>query len=90
MTAAVHETVDDCLNDALTQSAWDQAAIVSDEVRAPPAGNRLPGRDVPKGPSIQSDHRSLAKTSASSSSPSASVGSAQAHRFTDLVLRNQS
>jgi AcrR family transcriptional regulator len=33
LETAVHETVDDCLRDALSQSAWDQAASVSDEVR---------------------------------------------------------
>ncbi|MBJ7329118.1 MAG: TetR/AcrR family transcriptional regulator [Solirubrobacteraceae bacterium] len=34
LVAATHETVDDCLDDALSQSAWDAAASVSDEVRA--------------------------------------------------------
>jgi AcrR family transcriptional regulator len=31
---ATHATVDDCLADALSQSAWDAAAFASDDVRA--------------------------------------------------------
>lgn len=30
---ATHETVDDCMNDALSQTAWDEAAYSSEEVR---------------------------------------------------------
>jgi len=38
LAAATHATVDDCLGDALSQSAWDAAAFVSDDVRAARAG----------------------------------------------------
>lgn len=34
MCAATHATVDDCIHDALSQSAWDAAASASAEVRA--------------------------------------------------------
>lgn len=92
MTAAVHETVDDCLNDALTQSAWDQAAIVSDEVRAA----RQQATDS-LAAMFERARRSGAITAEASPEDLrllffalrefSSVGSAQAHRFTDLVLR---
>lgn len=38
LAAATHATVDDCLGDALSQSAWDVAASASTEVRAARAG----------------------------------------------------
>lgn len=34
LRAATHATVDDCVADALSQSAWDAAASVSEDVRA--------------------------------------------------------
>lgn len=34
LVAATHATVDDCIADALSQTAWDAAAFASDEVRA--------------------------------------------------------
>lgn len=34
LCAATHATVDDCIHDALSQSAWDAAASASTEVRA--------------------------------------------------------
>lgn len=89
---AVHETVDDCLRDALTQSAWDQAAIVSDEVktarqkatdsltamfeRARDAGEITPEASP-------EDLRLLFFALREFSS----VGASQAHRFANLVLR---
>lgn len=38
LVAATHATVDDCIDDALSQSAWDEAAYASAEVRAARAG----------------------------------------------------
>lgn len=38
LTAATHETVDDCIEDALTQTAWDEAAFASEAVRDARAG----------------------------------------------------
>jgi AcrR family transcriptional regulator len=34
LVAATHATVDDCINDALSQSAWEVAATASKDVRA--------------------------------------------------------
>lgn len=34
LAEATHETVDDCVADALSQTAWDEAAFVSEEARA--------------------------------------------------------
>lgn len=34
LTAATHATVDDCVADALSQTAWDEAAFANEEVRA--------------------------------------------------------
>jgi AcrR family transcriptional regulator len=33
LTVATHETVDDCIGDALSQTAWDEAAFASEAVR---------------------------------------------------------
>lgn len=38
LTLATHETVDDCIGDALSQTAWDEAAFASEAVRAARAG----------------------------------------------------
>lgn len=34
LTAATHATVDDCIEDALSQTAWNEAAFASEAVRA--------------------------------------------------------
>jgi AcrR family transcriptional regulator len=89
---AVHQTVDDCLRDALSQSAWDQAAIVSDEVRearqqatdsltAMFERAREAGEITPE--ASPEDLRLLFFALREFSS----VGADQAHRFADLVLR---
>ena len=89
---AVHETVDDCLRDALSQSAWDQAAIVSDEVRearqrATDSLARMFDRareadELTEGASPE-DLRLLFFALREFSS----IGAGQAHRFADLILR---
>lgn len=38
LAAAAHETVDDCIGDALSQTAWDEAAFASEAVRDARAG----------------------------------------------------
>jgi AcrR family transcriptional regulator len=92
LKAAVHETVDDCLRDALSQSAWDQAAIVSDEVRDA-------RRQATDSLTAMFDRARDAGAITPEASPEdlrllffalrefSSIGAAQAHRFTDLVLR---
>ncbi|MBN8870999.1 MAG: TetR/AcrR family transcriptional regulator [Solirubrobacterales bacterium] len=92
LKGAVHETVDDCLRDALTQSAWDQAAIVSDEVRTA-------RQQATDSLTAMFDRARESGQIADEASPEdlrllffalrefSSVGSDQAHRFADLVLR---
>jgi AcrR family transcriptional regulator len=89
---AVHETVDDCLRDALTQSAWDQAAIVSDEVKAA-------RRQATDSLTAMFERARRAGEITPEASPEDlrllffalrefnSVGSDQAHRFAEVVLR---
>lgn len=89
---AVHETVDDCMRDALSQSAWDQAAIVSDAVR----DARQQATDSL---TAMFDRARNAEAITAEASPEdlrllffalrefSSVGEDQAHRFADLVLR---
>lgn len=38
LALATHETVDDCMGDALSQTAWDEAAFASEAVRDARAG----------------------------------------------------
>ena len=92
LTRATHETVDDCLGDALSQSAWDQAASASDEVRAA----RLEATE-----SLALMFERARDTGAVSDEAShedlrllffalrdfSSVGAAQAHRFVYLLRR---
>lgn len=92
LQAAVHETVDDCLRDALSQSAWDQAAIVSDEVREA-------RQQATDSLTAMFDRAKEAGEITEEASPEdlrllffalrefSSVGAAQAHRFANLVLR---
>ncbi len=89
---AVHETVDDCLRDALSQSAWDQAAIVSDEVREA-------RQQATDSLTAMFDRAKVADQITEEASPEdlrllffalrefSSIGANQAHRFADLVLR---
>lgn len=92
LTEAVHETVDDCLRDALSQSAWDQAAIVSDEVRearqrATDSLTAMFNRAEEAGeinPDASPEDLRLLFFALREFS---SVGPGQAHRFADLVLR---
>lgn len=92
MVAAVHETVDDCLNDALTQSAWDQAAVVSDEVRDA-------RREATDSLTAMFERAREAGQVTAEANPDdlrllffalrefSTIGADQAHRFANLVLR---
>jgi AcrR family transcriptional regulator len=92
LTEAVHETVDDCLRDALSQSAWDQAAIVSDEVRTA-------RQQATDSLTAMFDRAREAGEVTDEATPDdlrllffalrefSSVGSDQAHRFAEVVLR---
>lgn len=89
---AVHETVDDCLRDALSQSAWDQAAIVSDEVRdarqqATDSLNTMFDRARQAGEITEEASPEDLRLLFFALREFSSVGADQAHRFADLVLR---
>ncbi len=89
---AVHETVDDCLRDALSQSAWDQAAIVSDEVRearqqATDSLARMFERAREAGRITDGASPEDLRLLFFALREFSSVGADQAHRFADLVLR---
>ncbi|MCB0857842.1 MAG: TetR/AcrR family transcriptional regulator [Solirubrobacterales bacterium] len=89
---AVHETVDDCLRDALSQSAWDQAAIVSDEVRdarqqATDSLARMFERARDAGQITEAASPEDLRLLFFALREFSSIGADRAHRFTDLVLR---
>lgn len=89
---AVHQTVDDCLRDALSQSAWDQAAYGSEEVRAA-------RQEATDSLTAMLERARQSGEITDEATPDdlrllffalrefSSVGAAQAHRFADLVLR---
>ncbi|MBN8866723.1 MAG: TetR/AcrR family transcriptional regulator [Solirubrobacterales bacterium] len=89
---ATHETVDDCLNDALSQTAWDEAAFGSEEVRAA-------RQEATESLALMFDRaREAGQVDEDASHEDlrllffalrefSSVGAERAHRFTDLVLR---
>lgn len=89
---AVHQTVDDCLRDALSQSAWDQAAIVCDEVRdarqqATDSLNAMFDRAWQAGEITKDASPEDLRLLFFALREFSSVGAGQAHRFADLVLR---
>ena len=89
---ATHETVDDCIGDALSQSAWDVAASAYEEVRiareeATDALTRMVERARAAG-ALRADatHEDL-RLIFTSLRELAGIGPAAAHRLADLVLR---
>jgi AcrR family transcriptional regulator len=89
---AVHETVDDCLRDALSQSAWDQAAYGSEEVRvarqqATDSLTAMLERAREAGEVTDEASADDLRLLFFALREFSSVGAAQAHRFADLVLR---
>ncbi len=89
---AVHETVDDCLADALSQSAWDQAAHDNDQVR-------VARQQATDSLAAMFERARVAGDVSAEASPEdlrllffalrefSSVGTRRAHRFADLILR---
>jgi AcrR family transcriptional regulator len=89
---ATHETVDDCMDDALSQTAWDEAAYASEEVRqarseATQALTELVERARAEG-ALRDDasHEDL-RIAFFALRDLRSVGPQAAHRLADLVLR---
>lgn len=92
LTTATHETVDDCIGDALSQTAWDEAAFASDAVRdaraeATEALAQLVERARDAG-ALRDDasHEDLRLVFRSLRELSG-IGPESAHRLAELVLR---
>jgi AcrR family transcriptional regulator len=92
LAAATHATVDDCIDDALSQSAWDEAAFASEAARAARLGAtdalaRLVARARSAG-ALRSDasHEDL-RLVFCSLRELAGIGPDSAHRLAELVLR---
>jgi AcrR family transcriptional regulator len=92
LTVATHETVDDCIADALSQTAWDEAAFASDAVRsaraeATEALTQLVERARAAG-ALHDDasHEDL-RLVFRSLRELAGIGPDSAHRLAELVLR---
>lgn len=92
LVEATHATVDDCLDDALSQTAWDAAASTSDEVRlaregATEALEQLVERAGRAGAlNDDADHEDL-RLVFCSLRELAGIGPQAAHRLAELVLR---
>lgn len=89
---ATHATVDDCIGDALSQSAWDVAASAYVDVRAAREGatdalmqmvERARGAGALRDDASHEDLRLIF----TSLRELAGIGPAAAHRLADLVLR---
>ena len=92
MVAATHATVDDCLADALSQSAWDATASASEDVRVAREGatealNRMVERARQDG-ALRDDatHEDL-RLVFCALRELAGIGPDAAHRLAELVLR---
>jgi len=89
---ATHATVDDCIRDALSQSAWDVAASAYDDVRVAREGAtdalRLMVERARAAGALRDDasHEDL-RLIFTSLRELAGIGPAAAHRLADLVLR---
>lgn len=92
LARATHETVDDCIDDALSQTAWDEAAFASEEVRVARAGatealaamvQRARDAGLLRDDASHEDLR-LAFCALREL---AGIGPASAHRLAELVLR---
>jgi AcrR family transcriptional regulator len=92
LTVATHETVDDCIEDALSQTAWDEAAFASEAVRgaraeATDALAQMVERARDAG-ALRDDasHEDL-RLAFCALRELADIGSQSAHRLAELVLR---
>jgi AcrR family transcriptional regulator len=92
LTIATHETVDDCLADALSQTAWDEAAFASEQVRGARAGAtealaRLVERARDAGALREDASHEDLRLVFCALRELAGIGPASAHRLAELVLR---
>jgi AcrR family transcriptional regulator len=92
LTVATHETVDDCIGDALSQSAWDEAAFASEAVRDARAGAtealaRLVGRARDAGALCDDASHEDLRLVFCALRELAGIGPRSAHRLAELALR---
>jgi AcrR family transcriptional regulator len=92
LVAATHATVDDCIDDALSQTAWDEAAFASAAVADARAGAtaalELMVQRAREAGVVADDvtHQDL-RTLFCALRELGGIGSERAHRLADLVLR---
>lgn len=92
LVEATHATVDDCIEDALSQTAWDEAASVSEEVRAARMGaTEALAQMVERARAAgalrdDADHEDL-RLVFCALRELAGIGPRAAHRLAELVLR---
>jgi AcrR family transcriptional regulator len=92
LVAATHATVDDCIDDALSQTAWDEAAFASAAVREARAGATealaaLVERARAAGALCDDATHEDLRLVFCSLRELAGIGPESAHRLADLVLR---
>lgn len=92
LVAATHATVDDCINDALSQSAWDVAAVASKQARAAREGatealSQMVERARAAGALHEDATHEDLRLVFCALRELAGIGPAAAHRLADLALR---
>lgn len=92
LAKATHTTVDDCLDDALSQTAWDAAAYASEDVRAArqaatAALQALVERARPAGALRDDASHDDLRLVFCALRELAGIGRVAAHRLAELVLR---
>jgi len=92
LTVATHETVDDCIEDALSQTAWDEAAFASEAVRdaraeATEALARMVERARDAGALREDASHEDLRLVFCALRELAGIGPQSAHRLAELVLR---
>lgn len=92
LTVATHESVDDCIRDALSQTAWNEAAFASEAVRVARAGaTEALARMVERARDVgalrdDASHEDL-RLAFYAVRELSGIGPRPAHRLADLVLR---
>ncbi len=92
LEAATHETVDDCIDDALSQTAWDEAAFASESVREARQGATdalalMVGRAREAGLLREDATHEDLRLAFRALRELSGIGPESAHRLAELVLR---
>lgn len=92
LATATHATVDDCIADALSQTAWDEAAFASEAVRAARAGATAALAEMVERARVagalrdDASHEDL-RLAFCTVRELSGIGPESAHRLAELVLR---